>query len=141
MNTIKVDEKFIITLFVRLAIGIAFISAVADRFGMWGNAGDTNVAWGNFKLFVDYVAYLNPILSSTLATLVSWVVTFLEVILGVLLLFGIRLKIVSLVSAILLLTFALSMTFIMGIKVPFDYSVFSGSAAAFLLYLFIKESE
>ena len=33
------------------------------------------------------------------------------------------------------------MTVIMGIKAPLDYSVFSVSAASFLLYLFIKEKE
>jgi len=57
------------------------------------------------------------------------------------LILGLRLKAVALLSASLLLIFALSMTFIIRIKAPLDYSVFSVSAASFLLYLFIKEKE
>ncbi len=138
MKTIKFEEKKYIILFVRLSIGIAFLSAVIDRFGLWGNPGDTNVAWGSFELFENYVAYLNPFLSDTLVLIVSWLVTFLEIVLGIMLILGLRLTLVSLLSAILLLMFALSMTFIMGIKVAFDYSVFTASSAAFLLYLFSK---
>ena len=33
---------------VRLALGLSFLSAVADRFGWWGAFGQLNVAWGNF---------------------------------------------------------------------------------------------
>jgi hypothetical protein len=32
------------TVFLRLALGVAFLSAVADRFGLWGPAGAKNVA-------------------------------------------------------------------------------------------------
>ncbi|NQY22875.1 MAG: DoxX family membrane protein [Campylobacteraceae bacterium] len=141
MNTSTFDEKRYIILFVRLAIGIAFLSAVFDRVGLWGNPGDINVAWGSFKLFEDYVAYLNPFLSIALVTIVAYFVTVLEVVLGIMLILGFRLKLVALLSATLLLIFALSMTVIMGIKAPLDYSVFSVSAASFLLYLFIKEKE
>ena len=61
----KFDEKKKVIFFARLAIGFAFISAVIDRFGVWGNPGDVNVAWGNFSLFKDYVAYLNPFFSQS----------------------------------------------------------------------------
>jgi len=54
-------------LFARIALGASFLSAVADRFGLWGPYGAKNVSWG------------------------------------------------------------------LGIKTPFDYSVFSAAAAAFLL--------
>jgi len=139
MNTIKFEEKKYIILFVRFAIGIAFLSAVADRFGIWGNPGGENVAWGNFENFVAYVTYLNPFLSNTLNIVLAWVVTFIEVILAGMLILGFRLQLASLLSGVLLLSFALSMTIIMGIKVPFDYSVFTASAASFLLYLFLKK--
>ncbi|PHR72994.1 MAG: DoxX protein [Arcobacter sp.] len=141
MNTLKINEKKYIIIFVRLSLGIAFLSAVLDRFGLWGNPGETNVAWGSFKLFEDYVFYLNPFLSIVLVKIVAYFVTILEVALGIMLILGFRLKAVALISATLLLIFALSMTFIMGIKVPLDYSVFSVSAASFLLYLFIKAKE
>jgi hypothetical protein len=51
MNTIKENLQKIILIFVRLAIAIGFLSAVADRFGFWGNAGESGVAWGNFESF------------------------------------------------------------------------------------------
>jgi len=141
MNTIKFDEKKYILLFVRLAIGVAFLSAVLDRFGIWGNPGDTNVAWGNFQKFEEYVAYLNPFFTDILISIISWVVTSVEAILGIMLILGLRLRLVSLLSAVLLLLFAVSMTYIMGIKVPLDYSVFSASAASFLLYLFLRDED
>jgi hypothetical protein len=45
--------------FLRLALAAGFLSAVADRFGLWGPAGAANVAWGAWQPFVDYVAKLN----------------------------------------------------------------------------------
>jgi hypothetical protein len=42
------------TVFLRIALGISFLSAVADRFGLWGAYGQPNVAWGDFSRFVAY---------------------------------------------------------------------------------------
>lgn len=42
--------------FARIALAAAFLSAVADRFGLWGPPGATGVAWGDLKNFNDYVA-------------------------------------------------------------------------------------
>ena len=47
------------SVFVRLALGVSFLSAVADRFGLWGVYGQPNVSWGNYARFVDYTAKLN----------------------------------------------------------------------------------
>lgn len=35
------------SVFLRLALGATFLTAVADRFGLWGPAGAANVAWGD----------------------------------------------------------------------------------------------
>jgi hypothetical protein len=40
------------TVFLRLALGFSFLSAVADRFGLWGAYGQPHVAWGDFARFV-----------------------------------------------------------------------------------------
>jgi len=45
-------------IFLRLALGIGFLSSVADRFGLWGAAGAKNVAWGNFTNFASTGALL-----------------------------------------------------------------------------------
>mgnify|MGYP003720871445 CR=1 FL=1 len=42
----------IIKLFLRLAISIGFLSAVADRFGLWNK--DVSV-WGNWDNFLNFV--------------------------------------------------------------------------------------
>ena len=47
-------ERFAI-LYARIALGVAFLSAVADRFGLWGKYG----GWGNFANFTKYTAEVN----------------------------------------------------------------------------------
>jgi hypothetical protein len=44
----------IVRLFARFALGASFLSAVADRFGLWGPYGAKNVSWGNFAHFVEW---------------------------------------------------------------------------------------
>lgn len=135
MNSIISNQDKIIEYFLRIALAIGFLSAVADRLGFWGSAGSTNVAWGNFENFENYVLYLNPYLNSSLITAVSWLVTILEILFALFLLLNFFTKETAFLSALLLLSFALSMTFVSGIKVPFDYSVYTASAAAFSLFL------
>jgi hypothetical protein len=43
----------------RIALALAFLSAVADRFGLWGKPGRPGVSWGNMTQFNAYVAKLN----------------------------------------------------------------------------------
>lgn len=121
-------------LFARFALGVGFLSAVADRFGLWGPAGATHVAWGDFARFTAYAGKVNPWAPAVLVPTIAWVATFAEIALGVLLLLGWRTKWVGLASGVLLLLFALGMTFGTGIKTAFDASVFAASAAGFLLY-------
>ncbi|MGV0812084.1 hypothetical protein ABQF34_09005 [Mycolicibacterium boenickei] len=123
------------TLFARLALAAAFLSAVADRFGLWGPAGTPNVAWGNFESFTAYAHVLAPYLSGALLDLVAWGATIVEIILGVALLLGIALRWVSFASAATLIAFGISMFFFAGFETPFSASVFTAAAAALLLGL------
>src|SRR4051812_49608649 len=50
----------------RMALAAGFLSAVADRFGLWGPIGTPGVSWGRFAKFLDYAATLLPYLSTTL---------------------------------------------------------------------------
>jgi len=124
-----------ILVFVRYALAITFLSAVADRFGFWGAPGEGNVAWGSWSNFLDYTALLNPWAPKVLVSFLGSVATLLEVVCAIGLIIGMRTKIFALGSAVLLSVFALSMTFTLGIKSPLDYSVFSASGAALLLFL------
>ena len=65
-NTLWAGLVTVSSVFLRLALGISFLSAVADRFGLWGVYGQPNVAWGNYARFVAYTAKLNWFLPATI---------------------------------------------------------------------------
>ena len=123
----------IVRLFARLALGASFLSAVADRFGLWGPYGVKNVSWGTFARFVGYTGTVTSLFPSSLTVLFAWAATIAETLFGILLIAGFKIRIVSFLSGLLLLSFAIGMATGLGIKTPFDYSVFSAAAAAFLL--------
>jgi uncharacterized membrane protein YphA (DoxX/SURF4 family) len=119
--------------FLRLAIGAGFLSAVADRFGYWGAAGEKGVAWGNFEKFTAYAGQLNWFMPEALIPVLAWTATLMEIILGSMLILGLYTRFAALASGFLLLSFAVTMTLALGVKAPLDYSVFAASAGAFLL--------
>ncbi len=119
--------------YTRIALGGGFLSAVADRFGLWGGPGSRNVAWGDFPRFLTYTATLNPFLPSRVIPALGWVVTVCEIACGVALIAGVAVRPFALLSGVLLLGFACGMTVGTGIKTAFDASVFAASAGAFLL--------
>jgi uncharacterized membrane protein YphA (DoxX/SURF4 family) len=116
-------------LFLRIALAVTMLSAVADRFGYWVN----DATWGNWKNFEKYTAALTFFLPSILRTFSACAATFLEIVFSLLLLSGYQLKWTATVTGVLLLVFALSMSVSLGVKSPLDYSVWVGSAASFLL--------
>src|SRR5262245_39777209 len=119
--------------FLRLALAAGFLSAVADRFGLWGPAGAPNVAWGAWQPFVDYVAKLNWFAPPASTPILAWAATVAEMVLGIGLLIGWQLQWVALAAGLLLLSFAITMTLALGIKAPLDFSVFTAAGGAFLL--------
>jgi uncharacterized membrane protein YphA (DoxX/SURF4 family) len=121
------------SVFLRFALGLSFLSAVADRFGMWGAFGEPHVAWGTFDRFVTYTGQLNWFLPNASIWPLAVVATCAEIILGILLLLGWKTRLVALLSGMLLLLFGLTMTGALGIKAPLDASVFSAAGGAFLL--------
>lgn len=124
------DKKLLFPqLFLRFAIATTMLSAVADRFGFWGE----NSAWGNWGNFEKYTKQLTFFLPEILSTFSAYSATFFEIIFPLMLIFGFKTKIAAYGTGFLLLIFALSMAIALGIKTPLDYSVWVGSAAAFLL--------
>jgi uncharacterized membrane protein YphA (DoxX/SURF4 family) len=121
------------SVFLRLALGISFLSAVADRFGIWGAYGQANVSWGNYARFLDYTAKLNWFLPVAMMPALAIVATVAEVLLGLLLVLGWKTRIAALLSAVLLASFGLTMTMALGIKAPLNFSVFSAAGGALLL--------
>ena len=125
----------IVRLFARFALGASFLSAVADRFGLWGPPGAKNVSWGTFTHFAEYTGAVTSLFPSSSTVLFAWAATVAETLCGMLLIAGFKTRIISGLSGLLLLLFAIGMATGLGIKAPFDYSVFSAAAAAFLLAL------
>jgi uncharacterized membrane protein YphA (DoxX/SURF4 family) len=121
------------SVFLRFALGLSFLSAVADRFGWWGAPGQPNVAWGDFARFVEYTGKLNWFLPHAMILALAVSATCAEVVFGFLLLAGWQTRITALCSAILLMTFGLSMTLALGIKAPLNFSVFSAAGGSLLL--------
>jgi uncharacterized membrane protein YphA (DoxX/SURF4 family) len=119
--------------FLRFALGFSFLSAVADRFGLWGAFGQPNVAWGNFARFVAYTGQLNWFLPEATYPTLAVAATFAETLLGILLVLGWQTRITALLSGVLLLVFAVTMTAALGIKAPLSFGVFSAMGGAFLL--------
>lgn len=125
--------EYLSVLYVRVALGAAFLSAVADRFGLWGSPGQRNVSWGDFPQFIQYTAHVNSFLPAGVAPTLAWAATAGELTLGIALLLGVWPRLIAASSAALLALFALAMTASLGVKQPLDYSVFSASAGALLL--------
>jgi uncharacterized membrane protein YphA (DoxX/SURF4 family) len=115
--------------YVRIALGTAFLSAVAARFGLW--KGDFGLR--HFSGFLDYAGQVLSFLPPVLVPPLAWIATALETTLGILLICGIALRWASLASSVLLACFGISMAISFGLQSPMDYSVFSASAAALLL--------
>jgi putative oxidoreductase len=119
-------------LYARVTLGIAFLSGIADRFGLWRGR---NVGYGNFDGFIRYTAKVNSFMPASSIPFLSWSATIAELALGIFLLIGVWLRWTALASALLLILFGTAMAISFGPKSPLDYSVFSASAAAILLAL------
>lgn len=124
------------TIYLRLALATAYLSSVASRFGLWGK----DMGWGNFENFLAYTAKLNPFLPLSLIPTVGWVTTFAETALAVLLIVGLRIKETAILSGVMLILFAIGMSLGESVKSPLDYSVYTASAASFLLAACDKSS-
>ena len=120
----------IIKLFLRLAIALGFLSAVADRLGYWPTEYST---WGTWDGFLAYTHMINPWFPSALIPAIGTLATVAEVLLALGLILGVKTQLFAKLSGWLLLIFALSMTFSTGLKGALDYAVFTAAAAAFAL--------
>jgi uncharacterized membrane protein YphA (DoxX/SURF4 family) len=106
---------------------------VADRLGLWGAYGQPNVEWGNFSRFLEYTHTLNWYLPAGMILPLGVIATGAEILFGLLLLVGWRTRTAATLSALLLLTFGVSMTLALGIKAPLNFAVLTGIGGALLL--------
>jgi putative oxidoreductase len=113
--------------YARVALGTAFLSAVASRFGLYGKESS------GFKNFLAYTAQVNSFMPAATIPYLAWGATVAETSLGIALILGLWLRWTAMGAAVLLAIFGTAMAISFGIKSPMDYSVFSASAAAALL--------
>ena len=125
------DWERLVVFYARIALGSAFLSGIASRFGLYGK----NVGYGNFTNFVRYTAEVNSFMPAFTIPFLAWSATAAELVLGIALILGVWPRWVAFGSAALLALFGITMAISFGIKSPLDYSVFSASAAAVLLAL------
>jgi putative oxidoreductase len=114
----------------RIALGAAFLSGIADRFGLYRGR---NVGYGDFAGFVRYTGKVNSFMPPSAIPFLAWAATIAEFFFGIALILGIWRVWVALGSAVLLILFGTAMAISFGFKSPLDYSVFSASSAALLV--------
>ncbi|HZN97760.1 MAG TPA: DoxX family membrane protein [Gemmatimonadales bacterium] len=117
--------------YARVAIGAAFLSAVASRLGIW----DGEPGLSRFAGFIQYTAEVNAFMPAVTIPFLAWAATVAETSLGVALIAGLQVRWAALASAALLALFGTAMAISLGPKSPLDYSVFSASGGALLLAL------
>jgi uncharacterized membrane protein YphA (DoxX/SURF4 family) len=118
--------------YARIALGSAFLSGIASRFGWWGKG----VGYGGFANFERYTAQVNSFMPPWTIRFLAWSATIFEFVLGIALIAGVWPKVTAVSSAALLALFGIAMAVSFGTKEPLDYSVFSASACALLLAVF-----
>ncbi|CCW28984.1 DoxX family protein [Xenorhabdus nematophila] len=120
--------------FAKFSLATAFLSAVADRFGLWGNMGDLGISWGTMENFYVHVAKLCPWAPNFLVPILGWLVNIVELLLGIALLCGIKPKFTALSTTILLFVFAASMAAFQSVKLMLNFSVLTCAACAIFVY-------
>jgi len=120
-------------LYLRLALGAAFLFLGLDRFGTWGAPGTKYASWGDWKHFTDYAHQVLFFLSNSWVEVFAMAATVCELLFGLLLMIGLFTRQAAIGSGLLTLCFALCMAFAFGITSPINYSVFAVSAGSFML--------
>jgi uncharacterized membrane protein YphA (DoxX/SURF4 family) len=121
------------SIYLRLAIGISYLWEVADRLGLFGPNGHPHVGWGDWNHFIAYAKQVMSFLPEGIVNPLATIATIGEGGFGLLLILGLFTRMAAIGSGILSLCFAIAMAISFGIESPLGYSVFTLSAASFLL--------
>jgi putative oxidoreductase len=116
---------------VRLLVGVAFTENVSDRLGFLGPPGAPGVSWGDFSHFIAYTAQVNAFAPAAVIPTLAVLATVAEGTFGLTMLLGVRLRLASIGSALLLLLFGSAMV-LSGLS-QLQYGVYLMSAASWAL--------
>jgi putative oxidoreductase len=120
-------------LYLRVAIGTAYLWEVADRLGVLGAHGQPHVGWGDWEHFFTYARQVMSFLPGSIIPALAILASVSEGVFGLLLLLGLFTRFAAIGSGILSFCFAVAMAISFGIDSPLGYSVFTLSAASFVL--------
>lgn len=123
VHVVTLGRFRLVSIIVRVALGLLLLGSVADRFGLLGAPGDAGVSWGSFDAFVDYTRTLLPAFAHGLASPTAIAATMLEFGLGVALLVGVVPRITAACTAGLLSAFTLAMWTSLGFAAMSAYAV------------------
>jgi putative oxidoreductase len=115
----------------RLLIGVAFFENVIDRLGFIGPPGAPGVSWGDFQHFIAYTAQVNAFAPAAIVPALAVVATIAEGTFGMTMLLGVRVRLASVGSALLLFSFATAMV-LSGLS-EMEYGVYLMSIAGWAL--------
>ena len=102
--------------FARVALGAAFLSGIASRFGWYGK----DVGYGNFANFMKYTAEVNSFMPASTIPFLAWAATVAEFGLGAALVLNLWPRMTAFASAALLALFGIAMAISFGIISPLD---------------------
>ena len=122
-----------LTVPLRIALGLSFLFPVADPLGILWPQDTAGVTWGNFANFLRYNAQVNSFLPTAIRPILGVTATVLESLFGISLFLDVCTPLAAAGAGGLLLLFGTAMAISLGIKSPFDYSVFSAMGGALLL--------
>jgi putative oxidoreductase len=94
---------------VRLLVGFAFFENVIDRLGFIGPPGAPGVSWGDFPHFIAYTAQVNAFAPAAIIPTLAVLATIAEGTFALTMLFGIRVRLAAVGSALLFFVFASAM--------------------------------
>lgn len=128
------DSFKIPQLLLRCALGITFLTPVADRLGILGAPGTGNIEWGNWNNFINYTSTLMPVFERSMVNAMGGIATVAELLVGICLIIGFKTKYAALGASLITLTFIVFMTLSVGIQKPVNYGVFTAAAAGLVLF-------
>ena len=118
--------RSLVSLLLRLALALGLLAAVGARFGIIG-------APAGFDALTYWTSRLWGLAPASIVPVLGWVVTVVELVLGLLLLLGLRTRHAALATGVLFLAVAVAMSLRSGLEAPFHAAIFLTAGAAFAL--------
>lgn len=120
-------------LFLRLTLAFTLLAFVADKLGLFGEPGTPTITWGDMDNFSVFLQTMLPFMPENTTQKLAVFFTVMEVILALMLLFGLKVRWAALGTGIYSLVLSMLMLVFVSLKAPFNYSLVLMCGAAFLL--------